>query len=402
MAKKPSAKPALKNAASPKAAGVKPASSKPASVKPVSVKPATKPTGVKASPPVRPLQDVAGPAAVRMPDGGVKMVDKEMAEAVAARVAEVAAEADKPAAKVANLPATTKQQPADKKTPVEKLGDRESVQIEASILAAALHCAAKNDVRYYLNGVHLFEHREGVLRIEAANGHVLFVHDYPVEKVPAWAKAGGVVVNRENLGRAVSAAGKNDGVVLELSTGIGHPHMTVGTWPDQWATFRLEMFDNVKFPDTEKIAEGAAGTLSHSGERTPLDTTAIDANYFKLATLVAQSLNIPGVQAYMGDGKSAAVFTFGVRRAALYVMPIRDGGAMSVQAASVLAPAVRGSVGALKAHQTRNEQAAKEAKDPEEAKALREKAAGFAKRIKELMGAANEAKALPAPEKKAA
>ena len=163
-----------------------------------------------------------------------------------------------------------------------------------------------------------------------------------------------------------------------------------------------QKFDNVKFPDTEKIAEGAAGTLSHEGERMPMETTAIDAAYFKLATLVADSLGIKGVQPYMGDGTSAAVFAFGIRRAAMYVMPLREAGSLSTQAASVLAPAVRGSVGALKAHQTRNEQAAKEAKDPEEAKALREKAAKFAKRIKELMGAANEAKALPAPEKKAA
>src|SRR4030095_10543158 len=325
------------------------------------------------------------------------------AAAIAAKAAEVAekvAEADKPAAKLASVPAVVKPQADKSKT--EKLGDVEMVQIEANILAAALHCAAKNDVRYYLNGVHVFEHREKVLRIEATNGHVLFVHDYAVEKVPAWAKGQGVIINRENLGKAVSAAGKNDGTVLELASGIGHTHVAVRHLPDQGATFRLERFDNVKFPDTEKSAEGAADTLSHSGERLPMDTTAIDANYFKLATLVAQSLSIPGVQAYMGNGKSVAVFAFGNRRAALYVMPLRDAGALTTQAASVLAPAVRGSIGALKAHQTRNEQAAKEAKDPEEAKQLRDKAALFAKRIKELMGAANEAKPLPAPEKKAA
>lgn len=417
MTKKTSAKPAPK-----KTDGVKatpPARGKPVSVSPSTVAKWPKPSSdatkrmtdrareleaasrVKTADPVEAARrtDVAGPAGVRLPDGGVKMVDKDMAEAVAARVAEGNVGTDKP--KLASVPAVAKQQTPEK-VKAENLGDRETVQIEACILAAALHCAAKNDVRYYLQGVHLFEHREGVLRVESTNGHVLFVHDYPVEKMPKWAKGMGVIVNRENLGKAIGAAGKDDGAVLELTTGVDHSHVTVATWPDQWAVFRLERFDNVKFPDTEKIAEGAAGTLAHSGERMPMETTAIASEYFKLATSVAQSLGIPNVQPYMGDGKSAAVFTFGIRRAALYVMPVRDSGALSTQAASVLAPAVRGSVGALKAHQTRNEQAAKLEKDPELAKELRDKAASFAKRIKELMGAANDAKALPAPEKKTA
>jgi len=38
----------------------------------------------------------------------------------------------------------------------------------------------------------------------------------------------------------------------------------VTTWPDQWASFRLDRVEG-KFPDTEKIAEGAAGTLSQTG-----------------------------------------------------------------------------------------------------------------------------------------
>ena len=169
------------------------------------------------------------------------MVDKDVADALAAKLDTGHTEAEQIVRKTekANVPAVAN------KVKAEKLGDVETVQIEACILAAALHCAAKNDVRYYLKGVHLFEHRENVLRVEATNGHVLFVHDYPVEKMPAWAKGMGVIVNRENLGKAVSAAGKDDGTVLELSTGIGHTHVTVGTWPDQWATFRLERFDFV-------------------------------------------------------------------------------------------------------------------------------------------------------------
>ena len=344
-------------------------------------------------------KDVAGPAGVRLPDGGVKMVDKDIDDAVQAKAGERTVDINVAAPRLALAKPEQPQQA--EKVKAEKLGDIETVQIEARIFAAALHCAAKNDVRYYLNGVHLFEHREGVLRVEATNGHVLFVHDYPVEKVPAWAKGRGVIIDRAHLGKAIAAAGKDDACVVNLSSGLRHTHVTVGTWPDQWAQFRLATMDG-KFPDTEKIAEGAASTLSHEGERIPMATTAIGAEYFKLATLVAQSLDIPGVQAYMGDGASAAVFAFGIRRAALYVMPIREGGTLTAQAASILAPAVTRSLGALKAHQTRNELAAKNEKDPELAKELSEKAKQFARRIKELMGAANDAKALPAPEKKAA
>jgi hypothetical protein len=417
-------------------------SAKPAPVKPASTKPATKAattsTSAKPAPkaapvkpePIKPFapkwpkagadakrmaeraseleaaarkpRDVAGPAAVRMPDGAMKMVDKDMDDAVKAALSDTLDEAEGGTDKrptLASVPAVAKPPPEKVKT--VKLGDPEMVQIEARIFAAALHCAAKGDVRYYLNGVHVFEHHAGVLRIEATNGHVLFVNDYPVEKVPAWAKGRGVIISRDNLGKAIAAAGKDDAAVLNVSTGLHHTHVTVATWPDQWASFRLELVEG-NWPDTEKIAEGAMGTLANEGERMPLDTTAIAAEYFGLATSVAKALDIPGVQAYMGDGKSAAVFTFGIRRAALFVMPIRDGGNLTVQAASVLAPALSRSLGALKAHQTRNEQAAKDEKDPELSAELRNKAKAFANRIKELMSAANESKALPAPEKKAA
>jgi len=372
--------------------------------------PATKPAAKKTSPlrvvrdqhdvPKVQRDDVAGPAAVRLPDGDVKMVDQGAADAVADRLAALTTKGEgKPAG---GKLAPVKTEPPKDEPKAEPLGELETVQVEACILAAALHCAAKDDVRYYLNGVHLFEHREGVLRIESTNGHVLFVHDYPVEKVPAWAKGDGVIVDRAKLGKVIAAAGKDDGVLVDVTTGIGHGKATLATWPDQWASFKLDCFTNVKFPDTEKIAQGAAGTLAQTGDRTPLEATAIDPKYFKLGTDVATALGMKAVQAFMGDGKSAAVFTFGSRRAALYVMPMRDAGELSVQAATVLAPALRGSLGALKAHQTRNETAAEMCTDPEEAKKLREKAADFAARIRELTKAANEAKALPAPTKKAA
>lgn len=56
------------------------------------------------------------------------------------------------------------------------------IELDWDIVLGALTCAADNEVRYYLNGVYLDWGRG---RIAATDGHILFVAEIPVVKMPA-------------------------------------------------------------------------------------------------------------------------------------------------------------------------------------------------------------------------
>lgn len=53
----------------------------------------------------------------------------------------------------------------------------QTVQLDIRQLQAARHAAAKSDIRYYLNGIHV-EAGKGVTRVVSTNGHIMYVHDY--------------------------------------------------------------------------------------------------------------------------------------------------------------------------------------------------------------------------------
>jgi hypothetical protein len=50
-----------------------------------------------------------------------------------------------------------------------------TIEIETAVLKAALFCAAKNDIRYYLNGVFI-ESKSGNLSIVSTTGSTMLVH----------------------------------------------------------------------------------------------------------------------------------------------------------------------------------------------------------------------------------
>ena len=71
-----------------------------------------------------------------------------------------------------------------------------TLNIPARSFAAALKCAAKNDVRFYLNGVYL-DLPKG--RIVGTNGHVMFVGKIEAATLPA------VIVPRDLIESALKS-----------------------------------------------------------------------------------------------------------------------------------------------------------------------------------------------------
>jgi hypothetical protein len=284
-----------------------------------------------------------------------------------------------------------------KPTKVEQLGPLQPVAMPSRMLAAALLAAAKGDQREHLNGVQLTRAGDQLMRIAATNGQALFVSHVKTDKaLPEWLDDVGVIVDRERLPTVLKLAGTDDGDEVELSFGKHHPQFVAEV--GGWATLKLGKHDG-RFPDLSAVIAGGAEALMHEGA-VPMEAAGLDPAYVKLAAQIATQLGAPNVRAFTGNSVGASVFTFGSSAAALYVMPMRESAEVSTATVALLAPAVRRTMAALKAHETRLLEAAKDAK-PEAADELKAKAATFAQRIKALAAEAGD-KALPAPKAKAA
>jgi len=81
------------------------------------------------------------------------------------------------------------------------------IQIETRALRFALAFAAKNDVRYYLNGVFIEPIQDGNLRLVGTNGHIMGVaisrysDDGDILEAP-------VIINRDQVIQALKATGR--------------------------------------------------------------------------------------------------------------------------------------------------------------------------------------------------
>ncbi|HXD08173.1 MAG TPA: hypothetical protein VN680_19265 [Burkholderiaceae bacterium] len=293
-----------------------------------------------------------------------------------------------PAAAARSLPAPSKPVKA------EPLGPLQPVTMPSRMLAAALLAASKGDVRFYLNGVQLTRAGDQLLRIASTNGHALFVSHVKTDQVlPEWVDDVGVIVDRERLPTLLKLAGTAEGDEVELSFGKNHPQLVADV--GGWATLKLGKHDG-RFPDLNAVISGGAEALTHEGA-VPLEAAGLDPAYVKLAAQISTQLGAKVVRAFTGNSAGVSVFTFADAAAALYIMPMRDASQVSASTAAILAPAIRRSMAALKAHETRLLEAAKSAK-PEAAEDLKAKAAAFAQRIKALATAAGD-RALPAPTK---
>jgi hypothetical protein len=359
-------------------------------------------------------EDKAGAPLVRLPDGKVSATTEELADKIRESTAKLMpeqqtkAQADaivkKAVAEIAAKMVSTPDPAAAAKLSAkmmaaagkpQTLGKPEAVQLPTFMLAAALFATAdKGDVREYLKGVRISGRDEATIRVEASNGHVLFQQDYPVERVPSWAKGEGIILERERLAAAIKLAGKDDGAALSLSFGENHPHVLATTAPDAWVQVKVAVLVG-KFPDTSKVASAAMDAYANA-EAVPLMSKAISPEYVAVVGKIAGALNVASVTPFIAPGNGASIFTFGLTRAILYVMPIKtdDGGAMPLPAARMLGGAMTSSIAALKAHATRARTAA--AKAPkEEREALLEKVKEYDARIAKLLEAARVA--LPAP-----
>lgn len=143
------------------------------------------------------------------------------------------------------------------------------IEIEARLLRAALICAAKSDIRYYLNGVAIEVHYDRAI-VLATDGHRIFVgrSAAKAESFPGPAPVT-YIVPRELVERALKALPKSRGgasFALQFTFNLSEHKQEVEIRAID-ATFGGALID-ARFPDWRRVA-GVKRTSTESGQFKP-------------------------------------------------------------------------------------------------------------------------------------
>ena len=162
-------------------------------------------------------------------------------------------------------------------------------------------------------------------------------------------------------------------------------------------TFKVQPVEG-DFPDYQKLIGGFAGAFD-PGSRSDFEPVGFQGPYLKAVGEIAKTLEAGNVGIYASKADEAAIVTFqGCPGVVLYLMPTRFDDVMPADTVRILQPAIKLSIAALKAHETRNLDAARKAGTSAEREELKRRAAEFRARIELVMQRANPRPALPKPE----
>jgi len=181
--------------------------------------------------------------------------------------------------------------------------------IPARTLKAALYCAAKNDVRYYLNGV-CFEPSTGAL--VATDGHVLFA--IKTTPIPGNEKEPAVIIPRDLVERAVAMAGSASRMDLTLEVD-GHRLRFTHT------SDIVEGNDvDGRFPEWRRIFRDAKREQGEPGQFQPALLMNVQRAF---STLYNGRSKIFPVVTHAGRDNAALISCPAIRDAIGLVMPFR-------------------------------------------------------------------------------
>lgn len=276
----------------------------------------------------------------------------------------------------------------------EQLGDIQTLAVPLKFVSSALLAAAKDDIRYYLNGVFLHA-QDGELRVCGTDGHRFIVSRFELPQggpIPAWALAG-VIIPRNDLAQALPILEKNAVLnkldigepALLIDFGIGHSSMTLRA-VNGFASFKITPVDG-KFPDYAQVLASNASTLAR-GDMEAMQAAAINTKYLKGAADIAAKLGAVSVRSFVGsDEKAATFFTFdGAPDTVLIVMPMRSGEAIGDGVVKMLGSnGIRASLAAFRAHITRTVKALGSVKDKTERMELQARKSQLETKIAHLL-----------------
>jgi hypothetical protein len=269
------------------------------------------------------------------------------------------------------------------------------------LIEAAMSCASTEETRYYLNGCFLHAH-DGVVRVVSTDGHRLFIASFDPDvddELPSWLHQGVIVPLGLFKGRfKLLKESTQRGLQVFCRIGYGDKAAKLEV-TDYWNEIALRMAPvHGTFPDYNHVIGGI--DMSGAEHSEPLDFVSFNQNYLKDVGSLATVLNATSVNLMrQSNVMDPTVITFGgVPNAALILMPLRYDKPVEVKTVALLAPAMKGTLAALRAHETRN---LAQAENMDLPRVIRDehlrKAADYAKRIQMILEGTTPRLAAPAP-----
>ena len=274
-------------------------------------------------------------------------------------------------------------------TLAEVIPATQSLAVPLKFINAALLTSGKDDIRYYLNGVYLHA-VDGEIRICATDGHRLIVSRFMPEKdarIPQWAEDG-LILPRGDLQQALPLLGKNAHMHTEpcvtIAQAPGSPAVSLRS-TNGFATFALTPVEG-KFPDYARVLASVGEVLAR-GEGEAMESAGINSLYLRGATDIAARLGAKAIHSFVGSKDQAAIFTFdGAPDTVLIIMAMRTGPSVSDGVVKLLGSgSINSSIGALRAHVTRTQNALADASTDREREELEARKTGLETRIAHLL-----------------
>lgn len=308
----------------------------------------------------------------------------------------------------------TRQARQEKPATAEKLPTVQDVLIPAAILLAADFVTDhKGSKLAYRNGTYLHV-VDGVGRVVGADGAKTFVASFKIiGEVADWLKDGIILANDGFKARVSMIAKLHPVVRVRYAHGLAKAEVTD---PERSMVFQIAVIDS-PFPDYERtIITASFAPLDEDGEVVrgrEWEPIGINSQYLKHVGEIAKTLEagLPKdsrsekgmvVRAFSGDGKNTTPLFFDFSTwpgAILGLSPQKlSSYATAPETAVLLAPAIKLTLAALRAHATRNLAWAEEAGDPATKAGFLAKAETFNARIAEILRRAPGVPALTAPE----
>ena len=302
----------------------------------------------------------------------------------------------------------------------KKVPQPETLAVPVALLLAAESIAAKADKnKAYIQGVLVHQLEAGAGRIVGTDGFRLFVGSFGVpSKPPSWLKEG-IMLPRDDLKSRIamiSKVGDSNVVALTHTKGdtkvfLSDPERTmifsltgapVDTFPSYSGVFRSASFSDMD-EDGEKKAKREwepvgfnSRHLKHCGELAKI----LEAGMAK----EARAKNGMVIRVFdHGEPGAPRIFDFlGYPGAVLVITEtVVTQTVLPLATATILAPAVKPTVAALRAHETRNRVWAAAATDEATRSGFVTKADQFAARIAAIMARAPDLPALAGPKAEA-
>jgi hypothetical protein len=284
----------------------------------------------------------------------------------------------------------------------ERIPKAEEMIVPAAILmAAASVVAPADDDRVVLRGVHLHR-KDDMARVVATDGVRMFISAFKCgADMPAWLDSEGVTLSATGLKARVAMIVKiQKNPVVTLSFARGQPRATLSDQQSE-AVFQVPVIAEA-YPDYEAtLSASSFVNLDDIGERagTEWEPVGINSAYLKQIGEIARTLEAamakedrtPGgmiIRSYTGGSPdSPLVFDFSTWPGTILVIMSYKLAtpAASKETAVLLAPAVRGTIAALRAHATRWRVTYENATGDYEKEAALEKMRGFEQRVAEVL-----------------